>query len=63
VPALAALAAAFAAVLAERYIEWRYGTAGAVGLLLLTVGHKAHSPTCSSAGAVVLAVTVTSPAV
>jgi hypothetical protein len=63
VPALAALAAALTVAAVERYVEMRYGTAGLVGLLLLTVGHKANSPACSSAGAVVLAVTVTSPAV
>ncbi|WP_151774275.1 hypothetical protein [Streptomyces abyssomicinicus] len=62
-PALAALAAALTVAALERYVEMRYGTAGLVGLLLLTVGHKANSPTCSSAGAVVLAATVTSPVV
>ncbi|NYV78361.1 hypothetical protein [Streptomyces sp. UH6] len=62
-PALAALAAALTVAALERYVEMKYGTAGLVGLLLLTVGHKAHSPTCSSAGAVVLAATVTSPVV
>jgi hypothetical protein len=35
---------------------------GMIGLLLLTVGVKAKSPTCSSVGAVVLALTVTQPA-
>lgn len=53
-PALALLSALFV-VGFEQFIEWRYGPSGVVGLLLLTVGLKAGSPTCSSVGAVVLA--------
>ncbi len=53
-PVLAVLCAVFVFVF-ERTIEWKYGTAGAVGLLLLSVGIKAKSPALSSVGAVILA--------
>lgn len=46
----------------EQTVQWRYGTAGAVGLLLLSVGIKARKPAVSSAGAVVLALLMASPA-
>ncbi|MDQ1037144.1 hypothetical protein QFZ75_003560 [Streptomyces sp. V3I8] len=46
----------------EQFVEWRFGLGGAVGLLLLTVGLKVRSPTCSSVGAVVLALIFTGPA-
>ncbi|MFE9768902.1 hypothetical protein ACFYPC_31045 [Streptomyces sp. NPDC005808] len=46
----------------EQLVQWHYGPAGIVGLLLLTIGIKAKSPTCSSIGAVVLALIVTGPA-
>ncbi|POX52725.1 hypothetical protein C3489_17255 [Streptomyces sp. Ru71] len=46
----------------EQTVQWRYGTAGALGLLLLSVGIKARRPAMSSAGAVVLALLVASPA-
>ncbi|MEV0316853.1 hypothetical protein ACIBKX_32540 [Streptomyces sp. NPDC050658] len=58
---LALLAAVFA-VTFEQFVQWRYGPMGIVGLLLLTVGVKAKSPTCSSIGAVVLALMMTGPA-
>ncbi|MEW2252732.1 MULTISPECIES: hypothetical protein [unclassified Streptomyces] len=46
----------------EQTVQWRYGTAGAVGLLLLSVGIKARKPAVTSAGAVVLALLMASPA-
>ncbi|MEU3896433.1 hypothetical protein ACFUVV_08440 [Streptomyces sp. NPDC057376] len=46
----------------EQVVQWKYGAAGIVGLLLLTVGVKAKSPSVSSAGAVVLALLVAGPA-
>ncbi|WP_367043412.1 hypothetical protein [Streptomyces sp. Je 1-332] len=58
---LALLAAAFA-VTVEQFVQWRYGPVGIIGLLLLTIGIKAKSPTCSSIGAVVLALMMTGPA-
>ncbi|MFH8794777.1 MULTISPECIES: hypothetical protein [Streptomyces] len=60
-PAIALLAAVFA-VTVEQIVQWKYGTLGIVGLLLLTVGVKAKNPTCSSIGAAVLALMVTGPA-
>ncbi|MFD4571694.1 hypothetical protein ACFWNK_10710 [Streptomyces sp. NPDC058417] len=57
-PALALLSIAL-----EQTVQWKYGTAGTVGLLLLTVGIKARRPGLSSAGAVILALLVTGPAV
>jgi hypothetical protein len=46
----------------EQFLHWRYGPAGLVGLLLLTVGVRTGNPTCSSLGAVVLALLITGPA-
>jgi hypothetical protein len=60
-PVLALLSAVFV-VGFEQLVEWRYGPTGIVGLLLLTIGLKANSPTCSSIGAVVLALMVAGPA-
>jgi hypothetical protein len=58
-----ALLAAVSAVTFEQFVQWQYGTIGIVGLLLLTVGIKAKSPTCSSIGAIVLALMMTGPAI
>ena len=61
-PALVLLCAAFV-VGVEQTIQWKYGSTGAVGLLLLSVGVKAKSPAISSVGAVILALLATGPAV
>ncbi|MGW6291255.1 hypothetical protein [Streptomyces sp. NPDC055058] len=58
---LALLSAAFV-VTFEQLVQWKYGTAGVLGLLLLTIGIKADRPSVSSAGAVLLAVLVARPA-
>ena len=47
----------------EQTIQWKYGTTGAVGLMLLSIGIKAKSPAISSVGAVILALLATGPAV
>ncbi|MER6674456.1 hypothetical protein [Streptomyces sp. NPDC000983] len=60
-PAIALLAAVLVVGI-EQAIEVQYGTTGLVGLLLLTIGIKAKSPAVSSAGAVVLALLVSGPA-
>ncbi|MET9525908.1 hypothetical protein [Streptomyces coeruleorubidus] len=60
-PALALLSAAFV-VAFEQLVQWKYGPAGIIGLILLTVGIKAKSPAVSSAGAVVLALLMAGPA-
>ncbi|GAA3847586.1 hypothetical protein ACWDR2_00315 [Streptomyces sp. NPDC003631] len=60
-PAIALLSALFV-VGFDQFVQWKYGTMGIIGLLLLTVGIKAKSPTCSSVGAVVLALMVAQPA-
>ncbi|WP_369194704.1 hypothetical protein [Streptomyces djakartensis] len=60
-PALTLLSAVLV-VAFEQLVQWKYGPAGIVGLLLLTVGIKAKSPAVSSAGAVVLALLMTGPA-
>ncbi|MFC8867869.1 hypothetical protein ACFUAC_09470 [Streptomyces sp. NPDC057148] len=57
-----ALVSAILFVTLEQVVQWKYGAAGIVGLLLLTVGVKAKSPSVSSAGAVVLALLVAGPA-
>lgn len=61
-PVLVLLGAAFV-VGVEQTIQWKYGAAGTVGLLLLGVGIKAKSPAISSAGAVILALLASGPAV
>jgi hypothetical protein len=61
VPVLALLAAVLTVAL-EQLIQWKYGVLGVLGLTLLTIGFRTRSPACSSAGAAVLAVLVTSPA-
>ncbi|MFF3330232.1 hypothetical protein ACFYWX_11820 [Streptomyces sp. NPDC002888] len=60
-PALALLSAFFI-VGFEQIIQVKYGAAGIIGMLLLTVGIKAKSPAVSSVGAVVLALLVAGPA-
>ncbi|MFM9368031.1 hypothetical protein [Streptomyces sp. Da 82-17] len=60
-PVIAILGAAFVFGF-EQLVEWQYGPLGIVGMLLLSVGVKAKDPTCSSLGAVVLAVLVAGPA-
>lgn len=61
--AVLALLTAAIAIAFEQFVQWQYGPMGLVGLLLLTVGIKAKSPTCSSIGAVVLALMMTGPAI
>ncbi|MFC7309412.1 hypothetical protein ACFQVC_35030 [Streptomyces monticola] len=60
-PAIAVVGAVFV-IGFEQLVEWQYGPVGVVGLLLLTIGIKSKNPTCSSIGAVVLAVLLTGPA-
>ncbi|WP_155058951.1 hypothetical protein [Streptomyces blattellae] len=60
-PALAFISAVFV-VGFEQMVQWEYGAAGIVALLLLTIGIKAKSPALSSIGAVMLAVLVSGPA-
>ncbi|MFF8861677.1 MULTISPECIES: hypothetical protein [unclassified Streptomyces] len=60
-PALAFLSALFI-VGFEQLVQWKYGAAGIVGMLLLSVGIKAKSPAVSSAGAVLLALLLAGPA-
>jgi hypothetical protein len=60
-PAIALLSALFV-VGFDQFVQWQYGPTGIVGLLLLTIGIKAKSPTCSSIGAVVLALLFAGPA-
>ncbi|MEU6590833.1 hypothetical protein ABZ923_16695 [Streptomyces sp. NPDC046881] len=57
-----ALLSALLVVGFEQLVEWRFGAAGIVGLLLLTVGIKARNPAVSSAGALLLAVLLAGPA-
>ncbi|GHB35807.1 hypothetical protein GCM10010377_28410 [Streptomyces viridiviolaceus] len=57
-----ALVTAVLVVAFEQLVQWKYGATGIIGLLLLTIGVKAKSPSVSSAGAVVLALLVAGPA-
>ncbi|MFF1699552.1 hypothetical protein ACFVXC_38990 [Streptomyces sp. NPDC058257] len=61
--AVLALLTALSTVGFEQFVQWRYGATGIVGLLFLTVGIKTKSPTCSSIGAVVIALVMTGPAI
>ncbi|WP_406170889.1 hypothetical protein [Streptomyces sp. NBC_00996] len=60
-PVIALLSAVFV-VGFEQLVQWQYGPIGIAGLLLLSIGIKAKSPTCSSIGAVMLALMVAGPA-
>ena len=60
-PVLTFFSAAFV-ITFEQLVQWRYGPVGITGLLLLTIGLKAKSPTCSSVGAVLLALMLAGPA-
>ncbi|MFW6695178.1 hypothetical protein [Streptomyces sp. MAR4 CNX-425] len=40
----------------ERFVEWRFGTVGAIGLTTLLVGLKAQNVTCMTIGGLALAV-------
>lgn len=60
-PALALISAVLV-ITVEQLVQWRYGAAGLLGLLLLTIGVRANSPGFSSAGAVLLALLVARPA-
>ncbi|MFD7769712.1 hypothetical protein [Streptomyces sp. NPDC059787] len=56
-----ALAFAVLVVTVEQLVQWKYGAAGILGLLLLTIGIRANRPGVSSAGAVLLALLVARP--
>ncbi|RFU85398.1 hypothetical protein DY218_17545 [Streptomyces triticagri] len=45
----------------EELVQWHYGPMGVVGLLLLSIGVKTRSATCSSMGAIVLTLLVARP--
>ncbi|WP_326581328.1 hypothetical protein OG889_23800 [Streptomyces sp. NBC_00481] len=61
-PAAIALISALAVLAFQRFVEWRFGTMGFVGLLFLTIGLKANNHTCSSIGAVILTLMFAGPA-
>ncbi|RVU17019.1 hypothetical protein EOT10_35290 [Streptomyces antnestii] len=56
------LLSAVCVVTFEQLVQWQYGPAGIAGLLLLTIGARTKSPTCSSVGAVLLALMLARPA-
>lgn len=60
-PVIALLSAVFVFGF-EQFVKWEYGPVGVVGLLLLSIGVKAKNPTCSSIGAVMLALLIAGPA-
>ncbi|MFI2379488.1 hypothetical protein ACH5AO_31210 [Streptomyces sp. NPDC018964] len=57
-----ALVPAVLVVTAEQLVRWEYGAAGILGLLLLAAGIRSNRPGVSSAGAVLLALLVSRPA-
>ncbi|WP_306321475.1 MULTISPECIES: hypothetical protein [unclassified Streptomyces] len=56
------LLSAVVVITLEQLAQWHYGPAGLFGLILLAVGARARNATCSSAGGVLLAITVAGPA-
>ncbi|MEU2898014.1 hypothetical protein ABZ690_09280 [Streptomyces sp. NPDC006967] len=56
------LVAAVLVITVQQLVEWKFGVAGLVGLLMLTLGIRANRPGISSAGAVLLALLVARPA-
>ena len=49
-------------VTVDQLAQWRYGPAGIVALTLLVIGIRWRNHTCSTIGAVALALLVTRPA-
>jgi hypothetical protein len=49
-------------VTVDQLAQWRYGPAGLVALALLVIGIRRRNHTCSTIGAVMLALMVTRPA-
>lgn len=45
----------------EKFVEWRYGTPGAIGILLIAIGAKAKNAACAGVGVTVLALQVLAP--
>ncbi|MBD0746204.1 hypothetical protein [Streptomyces sp. CBMA152] len=45
----------------EQLVQWQFGVMGALALVLLSIGHKGHNHTCTTAGAVILAVLIVQP--
>ncbi|MGP9020066.1 hypothetical protein ACT1U9_16915 [Streptomyces sp. BR1] len=58
---LITLAFAIFAVGLDQFVQWQFGVMGAVALVLLSIGHKGHNHTCTTAGAVILAVLIVQP--
>ncbi|MEU4496799.1 hypothetical protein OG729_21295 [Streptomyces sp. NBC_00210] len=46
-------------LVAEQYVQWRFGFVAALGFTLLIIGVKAENPTCAGVGGLL----VTAPAV
>ncbi|OIJ64825.1 hypothetical protein [Streptomyces mangrovisoli] len=46
----------------EQTVQWKYGAAGLIGLLLFTIGIKARNSAVASVGAVLLTCVVAGPA-
>jgi hypothetical protein len=61
VPVIAFLLSVFV-VTVDQLTQWRYGPVGIVALILLVVGIRTRNHTCSTIGAVALALLVTRPA-
>ncbi|GAA3488657.1 hypothetical protein [Streptomyces cremeus] len=59
-PALLLLSAVFV-IGFERFVEWRYGAPGSIGVLLICIGAKAKSPACAGVGATLLTLAVLAP--
>ncbi|WP_405821082.1 hypothetical protein OG705_15670 [Streptomyces sp. NBC_00838] len=45
----------------EQFVQWKFGTAGGLALLLLLVGFKIKNSTCAGVGAIVLALLAMQP--
>jgi hypothetical protein len=60
-PVIAFVLAVFV-VTVEKLAQWPYGYTGIIALTLLAIGIRARNHTCSTVGAVALALLVTRPA-
>ncbi|MEV8286814.1 MULTISPECIES: hypothetical protein [Streptomyces] len=45
----------------EQFVQWKYGTVGALALLLLVVGLKIKNAACAGTGSIVLALLAMQP--
>jgi hypothetical protein len=50
---------ALSAFLIDQFVQWRYGTAGALAVGIVSLGHKARNTTSTCIGLIVIALLIT----